>query len=195
MIACISPANINAEETLNTFEYANRARNIQNKPIVNRNLMSNEIQRMWQQLEYLQTELLCARSGGASTDEIQTLKERISWLATTNEDLGWKLDEHRRRFSLPENFTGDNCKEVDEEAAKWEHKMLQDTVGRELNELNKCPEQKESKMKLFGSFETIALKQHFGKKLMKLGDEKRPVQLERDQLFAEVESLPNGHLH
>ncbi|KAH0462056.1 hypothetical protein IEQ34_009631 [Dendrobium chrysotoxum] len=108
MIACISPANINAEETLNTLKYANRARNTQNKPIVNRNLMSNEIQRMRQQLEYLQTDLLCARGGGASTDEIQTLKERISWLATTNEDLGWKLDEHHNRFSLPENFTAES---------------------------------------------------------------------------------------
>jgi kinesin family protein 4/21/27 len=34
MIACISPADINAEETLNTLKYANRARNIRNKPVV-----------------------------------------------------------------------------------------------------------------------------------------------------------------
>lgn len=32
--ACVSPADINAEETLNTLKYANRARNIQNKPVV-----------------------------------------------------------------------------------------------------------------------------------------------------------------
>lgn len=32
--ACISPADVNAEETLNTLKYANRARNIQNKPVV-----------------------------------------------------------------------------------------------------------------------------------------------------------------
>ncbi|KAI0529006.1 hypothetical protein KFK09_001551 [Dendrobium nobile] len=44
-------------------------------------------------------------------------------------------------------------------------------------------------------FETIALKQHFGKKLMELEDEKRSVQLERDWLLAEVESLADGHLH
>jgi hypothetical protein len=36
MIACISPAEINFEETLNTLKYASRARNIKNKPIVNR---------------------------------------------------------------------------------------------------------------------------------------------------------------
>ncbi|KAI3958707.1 hypothetical protein MKW98_030372 [Papaver atlanticum] len=34
MIACVSPANINADITLNTLEYANRARIIQNKAFV-----------------------------------------------------------------------------------------------------------------------------------------------------------------
>lgn len=36
MIACVSPAEVNFEETLNTLKYASRARNIKNKPIVNR---------------------------------------------------------------------------------------------------------------------------------------------------------------
>lgn len=34
VVACVSPADTNAEETLNTLKYANRARNIQNKAIV-----------------------------------------------------------------------------------------------------------------------------------------------------------------
>lgn len=34
IVACVSPADTNAEETLNTLKYANRARNIQNKAIV-----------------------------------------------------------------------------------------------------------------------------------------------------------------
>lgn len=32
--ACVSPADVNAEESINTLKYANRARNIRNKPIV-----------------------------------------------------------------------------------------------------------------------------------------------------------------
>lgn len=36
MIACVSPADINYEETLNTLRYAARARNIKNKPVINR---------------------------------------------------------------------------------------------------------------------------------------------------------------
>eukprot|EP01012_Entosiphon_sulcatum_P011922 TRINITY_DN1741_c0_g1_i1.p1 TRINITY_DN1741_c0_g1~~TRINITY_DN1741_c0_g1_i1.p1 ORF type:complete len:1251 (-),score=324.83 TRINITY_DN1741_c0_g1_i1:152-3880(-) len=36
MIACVSPMDTSLEESLNTLRYANRARNIHNKPIVNR---------------------------------------------------------------------------------------------------------------------------------------------------------------
>ena len=36
MIACVSPAESNYEETLSSIKYASRARNIKNKPVVNR---------------------------------------------------------------------------------------------------------------------------------------------------------------
>jgi hypothetical protein len=223
MIACISPADINAEETLNTLKYANRARNIQNKPVVNRDPMSNEMLKMRQQLEYLQAEL-CSRTGGSSSDEVQGLKERIAWLEAANEDLCRELHEYRSRCTVAEQFetdvqdgstcplksdglkrglhsmessdyqmgetlTGDS-REIDEEVAKeWEHTLLQNTMDKELHELNKRLEQKESEMKLFGEFDTVALKQHFGKKIMDLEDEKKTVQQERDRLLTEVENL------
>ena len=38
MIACISQADANLEESLNTLKYAARARNIRNKPVVNRDI-------------------------------------------------------------------------------------------------------------------------------------------------------------
>lgn len=222
MIACISPADINAEETLNTLKYANRARNIQNKPIVNRDPMSNEMLKMRQQLEYLQAEL-CARGGGSS-DEMQVLKERISWLEAANEDLCRELHEYRNKctivdpcekdaqdaspcsvktdglkrglhsiesadYQMGEAITGDSG-EIDEEVAKeWEHSLLQNTMDKELHELNKRLQQKESEMRFFEGPETVALKQHFGKKIMELEDEKRAVQKERDHLLDEVENL------
>ncbi|XP_072969502.1 kinesin-like protein KIN-4A isoform X2 [Typha angustifolia] len=231
MIACISPADINAEETLNTLKYANRARNIQNKPIVNRNPISDEMQRMRQQIEYLQAELVSAR-GGAPSDEIQVLKEKISWLEATNKDLSRELYGYRSQsghpdhcetdvrkggigkaeglkrslqstesynFQVVDTLRGDNAKEIDDEVAiEWEYTVLQDTMGKELNELNRRLEQKESEMKMFGGFDTLALKQHFGKKVMELEEEKRVVQQERDRLLAEVESLAatsDGQVH
>lgn len=43
MIACISPADYNLEETLSTLRYADRARRIKNKPIVNQDAKAAEI--------------------------------------------------------------------------------------------------------------------------------------------------------
>lgn len=78
--ACISPADINAEETINTLKYANRARNIQNKAVVNRDPATAEMQKLRSQLEQLQTELLFSRSGGASLEELQVGLSYLVWL-------------------------------------------------------------------------------------------------------------------
>ncbi|KRZ43124.1 Chromosome-associated kinesin KIF4A, partial [Trichinella pseudospiralis] len=53
MIACISPAASNHDETLNTLRYAERARNIKNKPVVNLDPMANELLRLQKENEEL----------------------------------------------------------------------------------------------------------------------------------------------
>ncbi|XP_011304610.1 chromosome-associated kinesin KIF4 [Fopius arisanus] len=46
MIACVSPADYNMEETLSTLRYADRAKKIKNKPIVNQDPKAAEINRL-----------------------------------------------------------------------------------------------------------------------------------------------------
>ena len=48
MIACVSPTEWNAGETINTLKYANRARNIKNRAVV------NEREEGWDDIEWLQ---------------------------------------------------------------------------------------------------------------------------------------------
>ena len=50
MIACVSPADINIDESTQTLRYANRARNIRNKPVVNRDPNAAQIAHLRQQL-------------------------------------------------------------------------------------------------------------------------------------------------
>lgn len=50
MIACVSPADENREESANTLRYADRARHIKNKPVVNRDPMAGELAQLRQQL-------------------------------------------------------------------------------------------------------------------------------------------------
>lgn len=56
MIACVSPADINLEESLNTLRYADRARHIRNKPVVNRDPVAAQIALLRQQNAQLRTE-------------------------------------------------------------------------------------------------------------------------------------------
>ncbi|KAF8377384.1 hypothetical protein HHK36_030761 [Tetracentron sinense] len=96
MIACVSPADTNAEETLNTLKYANRARNIQNKAIINRDPIAAQMQRMHSQIEQLQAELLYFRGDGNTPfEELQILKHKISLLEASNAELHRELQESR----------------------------------------------------------------------------------------------------
>lgn len=53
MIACVSPADSNMEETLNTLRYADRARKIKNKPVVNVDPRAAEMNRLKKQVHKL----------------------------------------------------------------------------------------------------------------------------------------------
>ena len=53
MTACISPADSNMAETLGTLRYADRARRIKNKPVVNRDPQVAEILHLRQMVNTL----------------------------------------------------------------------------------------------------------------------------------------------
>jgi len=61
MICCVSPAGINYHESLNALRYANRARNIQNKPVVNRDPTLIVIDELKVLLKVVSSELMSRR--------------------------------------------------------------------------------------------------------------------------------------
>lgn len=59
MIACVSPADINYEETANTLRYASRARNIENVAVINKETtQEDEIAELKRQVALLQLQLM-----------------------------------------------------------------------------------------------------------------------------------------
>ena len=61
MICCVSPSEVNFHESLNALRYANRARNIKNKPIVNRDPTLVLITELKELVHCLATELVDVR--------------------------------------------------------------------------------------------------------------------------------------
>ncbi|KAM6322964.1 chromosome-associated kinesin KIF4A [Podargus strigoides] len=100
MIACVSPADSNLEETLNTLRYADRARKIKNKPIVNLDPQTAELHHLKQQVQQLQVLLLQAHGGTlpvsinmAPSENLQSLMEKNQSLMEENQKLSRGLSE------------------------------------------------------------------------------------------------------
>ncbi|XP_070385930.1 chromosome-associated kinesin KIF4A-like isoform X2 [Dermacentor albipictus] len=118
MIACVSPADSNLEETLNTLRYADRARKIKNKPIVNIDPVQAEVALLRQQLQEARIELMRCRTrqgeggdqpggeesggdGGESKKDLALVLSRNAELENDNQRLSGEL--HRALDQLCEN--------------------------------------------------------------------------------------------
>ncbi|XP_053321337.1 kinesin-like protein KIF21A isoform X4 [Spea bombifrons] len=92
MIACISPSDRDFMETLNTLKYANRARNIKNKVMVNQDRTSQQINALRNEIARLQMELTEYKTGKRIIDEegVESINDMVhenAMLQTENSNL------------------------------------------------------------------------------------------------------------
>ncbi|KAK0179912.1 hypothetical protein PV327_005615 [Microctonus hyperodae] len=92
MVACVSPADYNLDETLSTLRYADRAKKIKNKPIVNQDPKTAEINR----LQTMVRELKMALLGQGS---VFSCPPEHSELAEKNRELHKKLRQLMEKFN------------------------------------------------------------------------------------------------
>ena len=93
MIACVSPADSNYEETLSTLRYADRTRKIKNKPIVNQDPTIAEVLALRAQVQQLLN-----NNGNASFAEVEQLRQQLKYA----EEEKTKLT-HALQLALEEN--------------------------------------------------------------------------------------------
>ncbi|XP_022822267.1 kinesin-like protein KIF21B isoform X2 [Spodoptera litura] len=112
MIACVSPSDRDFMETLNTLKYANRARNIKNRCVVNQDLTSRTIHQLRQEVARLQLELAEYKQGkrvisengeegwsdvvqenAILTGEVESLRRRVKAMQGTIEQLSARNSE------------------------------------------------------------------------------------------------------
>lgn len=88
MIACVSPAETNTEETLNTCRYADRARKIKNKAVVNRDPITAEVTALRKENRQLKLQLSASGNvGGVSSEELESTKHQLQELHSENRKL------------------------------------------------------------------------------------------------------------
>jgi hypothetical protein len=100
MLACVSPADTNFMETLNTLKYANRARNIKNRVTVNQDFAgsSMEVNQLKALVSRLRMEIATLRADGSLSTVTSSNKEDHSSLRNESARLRERLQEMSTRM-------------------------------------------------------------------------------------------------
>ncbi|XP_028845560.1 kinesin-like protein KIF11 isoform X2 [Denticeps clupeoides] len=126
IIATVSPASINLEETLSTLDYASRAKSIMNKPEVNQKLTKRTlIKEYTEEIERLKRDLAAARD-----------KNGVYLTSERYEDMNNKLIYHEEQIL---EYTGRIA------AMEEELKSVMELFSENMQQLNQCSENLETK--------------------------------------------------
>lgn len=128
MVACVSPADYNLDETVSTLRYADRARRIRNKPIINQDAKAAEIIRLNNLVNELRLQLL----GKVPTDSEQNNEKLLEEVEREKAKYAELLKKHKQVTEHLGNMLIENTnlceKALLAEAAK-------DKIEQKLNEL------------------------------------------------------------
>ena len=97
MVACLSPADNNYEETISTLRYANRAKNIKNKPKINEDPKDAMLREYQAEIEKLRAMVDAGgETGKCSVFTDWSENDPLRWMiAVPNPEL---IEEERRKI-------------------------------------------------------------------------------------------------
>jgi len=193
MIACVSPAASNAIETENSLRYANRAKNIQNRAVVNMDASTTDTNALKSQVKALAVELLRVRGvagasagGGPFTSgtlaslaggkDVKDLEETIARSSNASEDKIKKLEKELSDAKLQMYETNIELEHV--RSSEKEHKRkivaLSTTVEDSRAELEKV-----KKEQALSSLARVSIEQKISKNDIDVEELRKALEEER----------------
>ena len=190
MIANIGPACHNYDETLNTLRYANQAKNIQNKPIINEDPKDAKLRQIQDEITTLKEYLSKALSGGKVDQDMfkgeitETMKSQM--LKQLAEEKEHKEEKNREKI---ENIM--HMKQISEE----ERKRLLEEVKKHEEIENQEREQKQKMLEKIAEVKDKIIQgrknkeeyMKIQKELHKKREEQEKIQKEKIRLQREAE--------
>ncbi|KAM4851564.1 kinesin-like protein KIF11 isoform 2-T3 [Thomomys bottae] len=139
IIATISPASFNLEETLSTLEYAHRAKNIMNKPEVNQKLTKKAlIKEYTEEIERLKRDLAAAREKNGvyiSEENFRAMNGKLTVQEEQIVELVEKIGALEEELSRVTELFVDNKNELDQCKSELQNKTQElETTQKHLQE-------------------------------------------------------------
>lgn len=139
IIATISPASLNLEETLSTLEYAHRAKNIMNKPEVNQKLTKKAlIKEYTEEIERLKRDLAATREKNGifiSEENFKTMSGKLTVQEEQIVELMEKIGVLEEELSRVTELFTDSKSELDQCKSDLQNKLRElETTQKHLQE-------------------------------------------------------------
>uniref|UniRef100_A0A672NS63 Kinesin family member 21B n=1 Tax=Sinocyclocheilus grahami TaxID=75366 RepID=A0A672NS63_SINGR len=204
MIACVSPSDRDFMETLNTLKYANRARNIKNKVMVNQDKTSQQISALRAEIARLQMEIMEYKAVRRRTWRVVAFWEELTILR-------FDLSVQDGMYPLQEDDPGESgCDEEEEEEEEETREEEEFDSDESLVDSDSDSDEKvslqadladltceiEIKQRLIDELENsqrrlLTLRSQYEEKLILLQNKIRDTQLERDRVLHNLMSMEN----
>ena len=130
MVCAISPADINFEETVGTLRYADRAKQIKNKPKVNIDPTELLIQQLKEENERLKAQyggggVPSAGGAGMTEEEKEAMRKQLE------EEMRVKMEENEKMMAEMSNSWEEKLKEAHEKASAESSSHSNEAARRE----------------------------------------------------------------
>lgn len=110
IIATVSPANMNIEETLSTLDYAHRAKNITNRPEINQKLSKKALLKEYtEEIERLRRDLLATRERNGVYLAQENYNEMQSLIEIQTKEIEEKINHIKALEETMQNKEVDIC--------------------------------------------------------------------------------------
>merc|ERR1719150_2371920 len=117
MIACLSPADNNYEETISTLRYANRAKNIKNKPKINEDPKDAMLREYQQEIEKLRA---MVTAGGETVPNPELIEEERKKIRSEYEQ---EMFDMREKYKTEQQSKAKMAAEVEDMKKQYEEKL------------------------------------------------------------------------
>ena len=175
MVAAISPADYNFDETMSTLRYANRAKNIKNKPKINEDPKDAMLREYQEEIQRLKAQLMGMggnEGGGMVTIDgqeinINNIKGGVSeeYLKELQQKADLEKEEIKRRAEQ-------EMKELMErqDATEGDKRALKEKLEKDLSDIlmGKIPRQYGELPEVMGNYQRLAPGTQYFDQLMKV---------------------------
>lgn len=138
MVANIGPASYNFEETITTLRYANRAKNIKNKPKINEDPKDALLREFQEEIGRLKRELEKRGGGGAGSKKVKRRRQKENGETEEIEEEGEEGSEQ----SAEDKIKLEQARlEEDKKALQENHSMMAEEKEKLMGEIQKKAQQ------------------------------------------------------